>query len=81
MEWLPINMARLHPLIVHLPIGFLIMGLFMDVVQRWQKHQNYHSAIGLSIIIGGLSAAGAALTGWWLANEGGYDEGLLNPHR
>jgi len=53
----------------------------MEGLQRWRKHQAYQPAIVLSLLLGTLSSAGAALTGWWLAAEGGYDEDLLQPHR
>ncbi len=81
MDWFNLNFARLHPLIVHLPIGFLLLGMLMEGLQRWQKHQKFQPAIGLSLLLGTLSAAGAAVTGWWLAGEGGYDEDLLQFHR
>ncbi|MEQ8706227.1 MAG: c-type cytochrome domain-containing protein [Phaeodactylibacter sp.] len=81
MEWLPINIARLHPLIVHLPIGFLLLGMLMEGLQRWQKHNNYQPAIGLSLLLGTLASIVAAATGWWLAEEGGYEENLLQYHR
>ena len=81
MDVLPVNIARLHPLIVHLPIGFLLLGMLMEGLQRWQKHNNYQPAIGLSLLLGTLAAMVAAATGWWLAEEGGYDENLLQYHR
>lgn len=81
MDVLSINIARLHPLIVHLPIGFLLLGMLMEGLQRWQKHDHYQPAIGLSLLLGTLAAAVAAATGWWLAEEGGYEENLLLYHR
>mgnify|MGYP006268623721 CR=1 FL=1 len=81
MEVLSINLARLHPLIVHLPIGFLLLGMLMEGLQRWQKHSNYQPAIGLSLLLGTLASIVAAATGWWLAEEGGYEANLLQYHR
>ncbi len=81
MDVLSINLARLHPLIVHLPIGFLLLGMLMEGLQRWQKHNNYQPAIGLSLLLGTLASIVAAATGWWLAEEGGYEENLLQYHR
>lgn len=81
MDVLSINLARLHPLIVHLPIGFLLLGMLMEGLQRRQKHNNYQPAIGLSLLLGTLASIVAAATGWWLAEEGGYEENLLQYHR
>lgn len=81
MNILDFNIARLHPLLVHLPIGLLFLAMVMEGLQRWCKHRAYQPAIGLSLLLGSLSAIVSALTGWWLGGEGGYDAVLLNRHR
>ncbi len=81
MELLALNPARLHPLLVHLPIGILLLVAVMEGWQRWQKHEQYKSAIRLGLILGTLGAVLSIATGWALGNEGGYGAGLLEQHR
>ncbi len=81
MELLALNLARLHPLLVHLPIGILLLVAVMEGLQRWQKHEAYRSAIRLGLILGTLGAVLSIATGWALGNEGGYGKELLYQHR
>lgn len=76
-----INISRLHPLVVHLPIGILFFVFFLELWKRWKKEDNLNGAIELGLLIGGLSSIAAALTGWFLGNEGGYDEAMLSNHK
>ena len=75
------NPARLHPLLVHLPIGLLFFALLMQCLQWWVKDQSYRSAIRLSLLLGAITAILSAFSGWGLAAEGGYDEMVLDRHR
>jgi len=81
MELLALNPARLHPLLVHLPIGILLLVAAMEGLQRWQKHRQYTAAIRLGLMLGTLGAILSIATGWALGNEGGYGESLLDQHR
>lgn len=74
-------LGRFHPLIVHLPIGFLLMGFVMEILSRRKK---YESLKGATQFVLGLSAIGAilaALFGWMLSQGGGYDADLLFWHK
>lgn len=73
--------GRFHPLLVHLPIGFLLLAAILEFLNRRSEAKVYSKAISVSLFIGSLSAAGAALTGWLLANEGGYANLTLFLHR
>lgn len=75
------NPARLHPLLVHLPIGLLFVALLMQGLQWWGKHQHYRAAIGLSLLSGAVLAIFSVLSGWRLALEGGYEQVVLDRHR
>ena len=81
MELLALNPARFHPLLVHLPIGILLLVAVMEGLQRWQKHEQYAGAIRLGLILGTVGAILSVATGWALGNEGGYGEALLDQHR
>lgn len=62
MDILKQLLGRLHPLIVHLPIGFILLGLLL----RWydQKKNEFTKAIALVFLWGGYSAILACITGY-----------------
>lgn len=62
MEIIKQLLGRLHPLIVHLPIGFILIGLLLQWYDRKRKeHQN---VIPLIFKWGGISAVFACITGY-----------------
>jgi uncharacterized membrane protein/mono/diheme cytochrome c family protein len=71
-------LGRFHPLMVHLPIGFLILGILIEWCYRSENAQRF---VAFAWLMGGVSAAVAAGLGWLLANEGGYNEDTLFWHR
>ncbi len=71
--------GRFHPLILHLPIGALILTLFIDIVGRIKN--NYPSlVIQYALGFSSFFAVLACVLGYFLSFEGGYDEGTLNIH-
>jgi uncharacterized membrane protein len=73
--------GRLHPLILHLPIGILALAFLMELVSRKEAYKELRPAIGFAIQIGMLSAIFAAISGYVLSLEGGYDDELLWQHK
>ncbi len=72
-------LGRFHPMLLHLPIGALLVTFFLDVIGRIQK--NYPNQI-ISYALG-FSAFFAILTcilGYFLSLEGGYGPTVLNIH-
>ena len=75
-------LGRFHPLVVHLPIGFLFFAI---VLSTWawlkpEKAADFRIAVNMSLWLGAGSAAMACLLGYLLSFEGGYEAGLLNQH-
>jgi len=62
MDVLKQLLGRLHPLIVHLPIGFIIFGLLLQLYDR--KRKEYVKVIPLVYLWGGISATLACITGY-----------------
>ena len=62
MEILKQLLGRLHPLIVHLPIGFLILGLLLHRYDR--KKKEFQNVVALIYYWGGISAVIACATGY-----------------
>ena len=73
--------GRFHPLILHLPIGFLILGYLMEWVDRRQSPRNMEKAVGYAVKLGMWSAIVAAVSGYLLSLDGGYQEQLLSRHQ
>ena len=74
-------LGRLHPLLVHLPIGILLLTFGLECLARWGGRSNLQPAIRLALPLGAVSALFTAGTGWLLAQQGGYDEVLLLRHQ
>ena len=74
-------MGKLHPLIVHLPIGILLLNVVFVFLSKTKRYQGLSAAIPLTLLLGALSAIAACVTGWFLSQNGGYTEGVLNNHK
>jgi len=73
--------GRLHPLLVHLPIGFLVLLLAMEVAARFPRGKHLADCSGF---VAGLTvpvAFAAAACGWLLSRGGDFDPTLLAWHR
>lgn len=73
--------GRFHPLIVHLPIGFLILAVIFEVTERLRLTRGLVVAVPFTLLIGTLSAIGATVIGFMLASSGDYDGDNLNAHK
>ncbi|QHT65995.1 ribonuclease inhibitor [Rhodocytophaga rosea] len=74
-------LGRFHPLFVHLPIGFLIIAFLLECFSRLQRFHEVRHATSLVLLLGTISAVAAALLGYFLSFEGGYDEDALFWHQ
>ncbi len=78
-----IFIGRFHPLIVHLPIGFLTLSFLLLLIKTIKKHE-YKSlalAIRLSVLLAAISGLVAAIVGYMLSSEGGYQADSLDWHQ
>ncbi len=69
--------GRLHPLLLHLPIGFLTIAFLMQLAKR----EALKPAIGFTLKWGMIAAIISSASGYFLSQEGGYDENLLFWHK
>lgn len=76
-------LGRFHPLIVHLPIGFLILALFFQLVEQVtrKEYSILEYAIRYALFLGALTALLAVISGWILADKGRYSSATLDWHR
>ena len=71
-------LGRFHPILVHLPIGFIVLALLIE----WRLNdKRYSGAITYSWFASGVLAVLASVCGWFLANDGAYDNWTLFFHR
>jgi uncharacterized membrane protein len=72
--------GHLHPVIVHLPIGILLLGVLMMVYQHYRK-VDLRAPISFAFLVGSISAVLACIAGWILSNSGEYDSLLVQKHQ
>ena len=72
--------GHLHPVIVHLPIGILLLGVLMMVCEHY-SNLDLQTSISLAFLVGSISAILACIAGWILSNSGEYDALLVQKHQ
>lgn len=78
MELLSELLGRLHPLVLHLPIGFLVLGILLFAKDRRQKE--YRGLLATLFLWTGLAGALACLSGYLLYRSGGYSYESVGGH-
>lgn len=73
--------GRLHPLIVHLPIGFILLATLFDIFSYLQKYRYLKQTVPLILLIGFVAAALACIFGYVLSLSGDYDPETLTHHK
>ena len=79
-EW-ALFFGHFHPLIVHLPIGFLLIAGILEIGRRLGKLTISDSAIASVLFWSAVSASVACLFGYLLSLGGGYEEDTLSSHQ
>jgi uncharacterized membrane protein/mono/diheme cytochrome c family protein len=70
--WLWQFLGRLHPLIVHFPVGLLCIALLLEGISWYRKSTEFRSGITAMVWIGTISAILAAALGLILVNQEDY---------
>ncbi|MFY0598694.1 MAG: hypothetical protein JXR03_03410 [Cyclobacteriaceae bacterium] len=77
---LSLFIGRFHPLVVHLPIGFIIIAVFFELIS-WRKKIELDVAIAYALILGATFGVIAIALGLLLASDDGYNVNTLNIHK
>lgn len=79
-DWV-LFLGRFHPLLVHLPIGLVILLVFLDLLSRFPPFRKANESAGYILMLAVPSAVASAVAGWLLSQAGGYDPQLLQRHQ
>lgn len=74
-------MGRFHPVLVHLPIGILLLACFFQWLSIKEKFALLRPAIPVMLFWGVLSGVFSCLTGYMLSLSGDYDADLVEQHQ
>ena len=80
-NWILQLLGRLHPLLVHFPIGLLVVALFMELLTIGGKRKGLREGIHWMVYLGAFFAALAALFGWLLRSQEDYTGELVDNHQ
>lgn len=72
---------NLHPLLVHLPIGTLLIAVLFQYISETERFRLLKPALPWLFGTGAVSAILSCASGWWLASGGEYDADTLYWHR
>ena len=72
--------GHFHPLLVHLPIGILLTGLFLQWLSGKEKYKSLQSAVPVVLLAGAIAAFLSCITGWVLSLTDDYDKTLVSWH-
>ena len=72
--------GRFHPLIVHVPIGLLLIVPLLEILGLLHIWKHLQQTAGLILVLATVGAIGATLIGWLLAWSGGYQGDTVMNH-
>ncbi|PHN08533.1 FN3 associated domain-containing protein [Flavilitoribacter nigricans] len=79
-EWLQ-AVGRMHPMLLHLPIGFLLLLALLPFVKKHLPEPSFYQMHLFVLALGSITAALTALMGFFLARESGYNGELVDQHK
>ena len=72
--------GHFHPVLVHLPIGILVLAFILEFFIPQKKLAN-SSVIEIALLIASVSLVVSALLGWFLSFSGEYNAAILFKHK
>lgn len=73
--------GRFHPVLVHLPIGFLILAGLLEIGRLTNKIEVKESTIAFVLFWSAIGATFSCIAGYLLSLGGGYEADLLEKHK
>ncbi len=78
---IPDFIGRFHPVLVHLPIGILVLACFFQWLTSKHRFASLQPAIPVMFFWGMMGAIVSCISGYLLAQSGDYEGVLLNRHQ
>ncbi|HEV3224825.1 MAG TPA: c-type cytochrome domain-containing protein [Puia sp.] len=73
--------GHFHPVIVHLPIGILLIGILLQWLSRRENYKGIQQAVPVVFFCGMLAAILSCITGYILSNNDDYDKTIVSWHQ
>lgn len=73
--------GRFHPVLVHLPIGILLLAVVFYFLSYKKKFEVLRPAVNISLLLGTVAAVASCISGFLLSQSGDYDEALASKHQ
>lgn len=74
-------LGRFHPLVVHLPIGFLLLAVIVAFLSKRPNFQQLAPSLDFILLLGVVSAVVACVLGLMLSQAGDYHDDTLFWHQ
>jgi uncharacterized membrane protein len=74
-------LGRFHPVLVHLPIGILLIAVLFEWFPKKKKYKSFRRVIPITLLLGAIGALGSAITGYLLSQSGDYETQLVDWHQ
>jgi uncharacterized membrane protein len=73
-------LGRFHPVLVHLPIGFLVLLATLEILALRPRFRAANGSARFILALAVPAAVASAFCGWVLSESGSYEESLLEWH-
>lgn len=77
---IPEFIGRFHPILVHLPIGILLLGCLFQLLTIKVQFNFLRPSLPIICLLGGLAAIFSCVSGYLLSESGDYDGELVDLH-
>lgn len=78
---IPDFIGRFHPVLVHLPIGILLLGCLFQLLTINRRFSALRDSIPFIYLLGGLGAVFSSVSGYLLSRSGDYDGDMVGIHQ
>jgi len=73
-------LGRFHPLVVHLPIGLVLLVAALECAGFFRNRKHLQASASFVLTLAAFTALMAVFLGWLLARSGGYEGRLVTRH-
>lgn len=74
-------LGRFHPVLVHLPIGILLIAAVFYVLSLREQYKSLQQATTVALLLGMMSAVGSCISGYLLSISGDYEADMVSTHK